>query len=50
MYPWSPTFKHEDGNRTEQNIVEAKEVQDDGIKFVWRQKPFREFTTSQARD
>ena len=33
-----------------QYIVEAKQVQDDGNNFVWRQKPSRHFTASQARD
>ena len=33
-----------------QYIVEAKQVHDDGNNFVWRQKPSRHFTASQARD
>ena len=33
-----------------QYIVEAKQVLDDGNNFVWRQKPSRQFTASQARD
>ena len=33
-----------------QYIVEAKQVKDDGNNFVWRQKPSRQFTASQARD
>ena len=34
-----------------QFIVEAKQVLDDGNKFIWRQKPqTRQFTASQARD
>ncbi len=31
-------------------IVAAKQVQDDGNNFVWRQKPCTQFTASQARD
>ena len=33
-----------------QYSVEAKQVQDDGNNFVWRQKPSRQFTASQASD
>ena len=33
-----------------QYTVEAKQVLDDGNNFVWRQKPSRHFTASQARD
>ena len=33
-----------------QYIVEAKQVLDDGNNFIWRQKPSRQFTASQARD
>ena len=33
-----------------QYIVEAKQVHDDSNNFVWKQKPSRQFTASQARD
>ena len=33
-----------------QYIVEAKQVHDDSNNFIWRQKPSRQFTASQARD
>ena len=33
-----------------QYIVEAKQVMDDGNKFIWRQKPTRHLTASQAKD
>ena len=34
-----------------QYIVEAKQVLDDGNNFfIWRQKPTRHFTASQAKD
>ena len=33
-----------------QYIVEAKQILDDGNNFIWRQKPTRQFTASQARD
>ena len=33
-----------------QYIVEAKQVYDDSNNFIWRQKPSRQFTASQARD
>ena len=33
-----------------QYIVEAKQVLDDGNNFVWRQKPTRNLTASQAKD
>ena len=33
-----------------QYIVEAKQVLDDGNNFIWRQKPTRHLTASQAKD
>ena len=33
-----------------QSIVEAKHVSDDGNNFVWRQKPTRHLTASQAKN
>ena len=42
--------KHVDYLFTAQYIVESKQILDDCNHFVWRQKPGRDFTASQARD